>query len=312
MKAKWESVKLALTQFVKDTDGLGKVSVGLQFYAKVPNVLEMPTPTPEEYQRRLCDPNEYVLPDVPIIPTADAYAQVERSLTAHGPNIVEALVQFLIGLGFPDTVTSESPIGPAIRGAVQGARDWVSANEREQRKGVVLLVTDRIAPLDKSPVCQPTIEDAMAQASFGLLSEGPEVRTYVLGVGGPNADLDAVAVAGGTGTAYLSDQSGDLLPSLNLIRDTALPCDIEPESGVDASSDFINVDVRYQSDKVESFVRVSRAADCHPGKRDEWYSEVEDSGTAKVRLCPESCNYARLLAGAFVEVVYGCKSRRID
>ena len=310
MKLKWDSVKSALTQFVRDTDTLRKVSVGLQYYTKVPNLLEMPPPSQEERQRRLCDWNEYVLPDVPIIPTADASRKIEDSLTRNGPNVIEAAAAVLIALGFPVTLVSESPIAPAIRGGVQGARDWVLANEREQRKAVVVLVTDRIALPAESPICMPTLEGAVAEAELGLLSPGPEIRTYVLAVGEPNSDLDQVAAAGGTGAAYRSDQ-GDLLPSLNLIRDTALPCDIETESGVDATSDLINVDVRYLGDETISFVRVNGAASCR--SNDEWYSDVEDSGTAKVRLCPEACNHARSLAGAAIEVVYGCKSkRRID
>lgn len=312
MKAKWESVTTALTDFVARTDTLGKVSVGLTFYAKPWTPTSMTPPTPEQQKEELCGAQTYVLPDVPILPTGDAVKPVEKALADNGPGLLEALLGFVFP-GLPETLPSESPIGPAIQGAIQGAREWVHFNEREQRKAVVLLVTDTIADADKSPICLPSLESAVEAAESGLLTDGPSIRTYVLGVGGVNQDLDAVAMAGGTGAAYLSDQGGDLLPSLELIRERALPCDIEPDASVDVTSNLVNVDVRYTSDgkeRFQNFYRVPGEEQCGREREDEWYSDGDASDVAVVRLCPSACNHARSLAGSSIEVVYGCSSRK--
>jgi hypothetical protein len=47
-------------------------------------------------------------------------------------------------------------------------------------------------------------------------------------------------------------------------------------------------------------------------RNDEWYTDAEVTGKTRVRLCPNTCTFARSLPDAKLDVVLGCPTVTID
>lgn len=304
MLAQWTSVSNGLTTFIAGSDEeLGGVSIGIQYYAITPPT----SPTPL-YSDIVCQWQTYETPDVAIDTLPKNQQPLFDSINLHGPT---SLAQLLSKLSLLVQFKNESPIDAAILGAIAGARTWVNMEPTQHRAAVVLLVTNSVASSTDSPNCMPSVEKAADAAESGLLS-GPGVPTYVLAVGGPNADLDQIALKGGTGKAYPVTSGNDVLTNLFQIRQAFLPCDVAVSvTDQDLLSGKLNVELRNGA----TFVRYGRVADsaacsssASPG---EWF--VEGTGAdAKVRLCPNTCDAARRVAsmvpGATLDIVHGCKT----
>jgi hypothetical protein len=304
MLTQWDSVSAALTTFIGGGDELGGVSLGIQYYALSPLLLP-----PEPYLTTACKWESYATPDVAIAPLPMNQDAIFASLGIHGPS---SLKQFLDKLGLTLTfAASESPIDAAIQGAIEGARAWVSANAASQPAAAVLLVTNLIATETDSPTCLPTREKAMAAAAAGI-SGKPAVPTYVLAVGGPNSDLNDIAFKGGTGNAHAVTSGVNVLDALISIRQLVLPCDVKmnPSEEADLAEDKLNVDLHEQN-RLSRYGRV-KMSDCSPTPvRGEWYVEGTGPDT-KVRLCPSTCEAARRVPNATLDVVHGCRTTYIQ
>lgn len=118
--------------------------------------------------------------------------------------------------------------------SVQGAT-CVGTSYEPEYKVVMLLVTDGLpeAPMScPSAGCCPTLDDA-ASAAQGCLNGDPRIQTYVLGVGPYLDNLNLIAAAGGTNSAYLvgtGDVASQVLQALNAIRgETAAKSKLERE-----------------------------------------------------------------------------------
>lgn len=209
--------------------------------------------------------------------------------------------------------TGETPTGAAIRGACSYARDYKQSAPGHQV--VILLLTDG---KPEAPVtcqggqgaCCPTLDDAVTAAA-ACRSEA-EIKTYVLGVGPLLENLEQIAVAGGTGGAYLvegGDVSGQVLDALNRIRgDAAIPCELSlptPPEGQVLSYDQVNLE--YESSQCEStlFYSVQSAAEC--GAEDGWYYD-DPASPQSIRLCPQSCDRVSGPGGRLVYSV-GCATQ---
>lgn len=296
MKSQWTPVSDALQQFIRESDQLGKVSVGIQYYALDIDVLPFGT----VYQNVVCQPSVYATPRIAIAPLPQNTSALLDSIKAHNPTLLDPLLR---GLGL---LPSESPVDAALRGAIAGAQAWSAIDAGGAPKAVVLLVTNGIPDATASPLCKPTVANAVAAAADGL----PSISTYVLDVGPPNPDLDAIAKAGGTDHAYTAANGTDVPAALQSIREVALPCDVAVPADA-ATSDLLNVELSRPGVK-EPFGKVAGAANCSDlSRKDEWY--IEGSGAAaKVRLCPSTCAYARSVKEATLDVVLGCKTKLIN
>ncbi|HEX4338980.1 MAG TPA: hypothetical protein VH062_23900 [Polyangiaceae bacterium] len=300
MLQKWDAVSAGLQTFISGSDELGGVSVGIQYYALSPA-----TSSPDPYLSYVCDWHSYVNPDIPIAGLPTNQQPLLGSIANHGPL---SLVALFNNLSLALTLTHESPIDSAIEGAVQGARDWMTANAAQQPAAVVLLVTNQVASSTDSPNCLPSAEKAAIAASAGIINT-PTVPTYVLAVGGPNEDLDAIARAGGTNAAYPVTNGADVLANLISIRQAFLPCDVSVSvTDQDLTQDKLNVELS-QGKASERYYRVPSASDCSANTtRGEWY--VESNGTdSKVRLCPRTCETVRAVSNATLDIVRGCRTR---
>jgi hypothetical protein len=299
MLAQWASVSNGLQTFIAGSDELGGVSIGIQYYAISPP----PSATPP-YSTIVCQSQTYAMPDVQIDTLPKNQQPLIDSINLHGPT---SLGQLLNKLSLLVQFANESPIDAAITGASAGARDWVDKDLTQRRAAVVLLVTNSVATSTDSPNCMPSVDKAALAAEAGLLN-APGIPTYVLAVGGPNTDLDQIAFKGGTGKAYPVTSGTDVLTNLIQIRQAFLPCDVAISV---TDQDLISGKLNVELTDGKMSVRYGRVADstacsssASPG---EWY--VEGTGAdAKVRLCPNTCEAARLVLGATLDIVHGCKT----
>jgi hypothetical protein len=301
MLAQWVSVSNGLQTFIAGSDELGGVSIGIQYYAISPPT----SPTAPPYSDIVCQSQTYETPDVAIDTLPKNQQLLFDSINLHGPT---SLAQLLSKLSLFVQFKNESPIDSAILGAIAGAREWVNMEPMQHRAALVLLVTNSVASSTDSPNCMPTVEKAAVAAESGLLN-GPGVPTYVLAVGGPNADLDRIASMGGTDKAYPVTSGNDVLTNLVQIRQAFLPCDVAVSvTDQDLLSGKLNVELRSEGKPSVRYGRVADSTACSssasPG---EWF--VEGTGVdAKVRLCPNTCEAARLVPGATLDIVHGCKT----
>jgi hypothetical protein len=202
------------------------------------------------------------------------------------------------------------PTDAALTGAVLGAREWATAHASNHAKSVVLLVTTGVPTT--SALCMPSLDAAKLAAANGFL-QSPSVPTYVLDVGGPNSDLDAIAREGGTDHAYSAASgtatSTDLLTQLTSIREIALPCEIDVSAHT-ALLDRLNVELSTDQGSTRFSRLGSGQAACDAMRVDQWYLEEADTG-ATVRLCPNTCVNARnvhSVTPATLDIVLGCRT----
>ena len=224
-----------------------------------------------------CDVGTYATPKVPI---------------AALPGNAQALTA-----AFPIIPIESTPTDPALRGAVQHARSWAVGHP--DHKVVVLLVTD-----GEPTECASTIPGVTQVAADGF-SGTPSIPTYVLGLGLSLTNLHSIAMAGGTGQAFIVDPNSGtaLAQAMNQIRGSALPCDYAlPKNTTDPKK--VNMDFTPQGGMTTRLVFVGDAAGCDPVKGGWYY----DNATMPTRIivCPQTCDTFKRDPNGRVDVVLGC------
>jgi Mg-chelatase subunit ChlD len=241
-----------------------------------------------------CTPQDYATPAVPIALLPGAATAITASLAAHQP-------------------TGNTPTAAALEGAINQAQMYAAANPGHSV--VAVLATDGL-PDECTPSDIPTIARLAAQG----LSGSPSIKTFAIGVFTPNdkamgtSDLDQIASAGGTKTAFVIDTSTQnveqqFTAALTAIRGASLPCNYEvplPESG---TPDFMDVNVVYTTGAgvTSGLPYVASASRC--GNGGGWYYDVapEDGGTPNaILVCPTTCSALQTDTSGRVDVVTGC------
>jgi hypothetical protein len=278
-----DQVRNAMTQFLHHEKSVG-ISVGIGYFGYM------------QIGNASCDPNDYSRADVEIGPLPGNIPALENSLRGAQP-------------------TGETPTGAAIRGACAYGTDWKARNPG--RSVIILLVTDGMPEAPSSgPRCVPTLQDAQAAAQECLSQQS--ISTYVLGVGANLDNLRAIAQAGGTGDAYLTngmaDVTGTILDALNKIRDSAaVPCRFKippPPDGQTLNPAQVNVTYNDAGGTQHVVPGAGSSGNCSNGG---WYYDNANNPTS-VELCPSSCDEvtAALVAGsvlgrpAKISLVFGC------
>lgn len=278
-----DAVRSAVDQFMKapESSGVG-IGIGYFGYHKL------------ECACTSCNPADYATPKVPIAPLPDQAAAIMGSLNGIAP-------------------TGETPTGAAIRGACTYAKSRKAADPT--RNVVVLLVTDGQpeAPLtSKTGTCTPTLDDAVAAAAECAAAGLP---TYVLGVGPALDNLNKIAAAGQTRSAYLVASGGTPLivkALANIRNDAMIPCAMQipmvaaPVEVIDYQK--VNVVYADASCKVTNFYRVDSAAGCG-AQTGGWYYDNAAAPT-QINLCGPTCEQVRAAGGQLV-VSVGCTTRVI-
>jgi hypothetical protein len=224
-----------------------------------------------------CDVATYATPKVPI-----------AALPGNAQAITAA---------FPILPIESTPTDPALRGAVQHAKSWAMGHP--DHKVVVLLVTD-----GEPTECLSTIPGVTQVAAEGFAGT-PSIPTYVLGLGLSLTNLHSIAMAGGTGQAFIVDPNSGtaLAQAMNQIRGSALPCDYAlPKNTTDPRK--VNMDFTPQGGMSTRLVHVGAAANCDPVKGGWYYDNPQTP--ARIIVCPQTCDAFKKDPSGRVDVVLGC------
>lgn len=247
------------------------------------------------YNMTECAASAYAAAAVPISALPEGASQLIASIEAQEP-------------------TGRTPTGPAIRGALEHSRAWASSHPGHSV--VVLLATDGL-PTE----CTPLEINNIARLTASGYATTPSVRTFVVGVFAPTevdaqSNLDAIAQAGGTESAFVVDTSADVtaqfLAALNEIRGARLGCEFQiPEPTGNDPLDYNLVNVQLASGDVTTplyFVGGS-AAGCDASGG--WYYDADPAVAAPSRIimCPSSCQVIEASAEASVQIQLGCRIR---
>ena len=239
-----------------------------------------------------CDAAAYATPAQAIATLPDAAAGLKASIEATTPD-------------------GNTPTGPALTGAIQQATTWAKAHP--DHRVVAVMATDGLPTQ-----CTPTdIADVGAIAAQGA-SANPSIDTFVIGVfSNQDADapgnLDTIAKAGGTGSAFIVDTSQDVttqfLAALDAIRGGKLDCAFQipqPTGGQELDYHLVNVQVTSSGDTI-TLPYVTTAASCD-ATAGGWYYDVDPdvSTPSQIITCPASCTAFQAAKGASVQIALGC------
>jgi hypothetical protein len=284
--AKWMGVTSALTSFVgQATSG---ISVGMQYFglpAADGGASIFGIPIGDS-----CDPNTYALPAIEIAPLPGVGSTITASLGNHAT---------------PNTAT---PTPPALQGAINHATAWAKAHASDVT--IVILATDGDPSECGDPNSTASLLSQVEAIAAAGVAQTPKILTFVIGVGTETANLNGIAQAGGTGTAFIVDTSMNVsqqfLAALNKIRGAALGCQYKIPVPQNGSVNFQQVNVQFTpaSGKAQLVPQVSDKGHC-PASGNAWYYDNPSKPT-QILLCTTTCG--TVSAGGEVDVLTGCQT----
>lgn len=318
---KWTGVKNALTSFVQAPETAG-ISVGLGFFPRpaATRTACMSCTNAQATQAcfqmcgcttincpmrngavvtagpcRCTDPDESCS-KADYVPAAVGI----EALPAVGPKIVAALNSTMVSGGTPTL--------PALEGAVQFAKEWLAGKNRRM---ALALATD-----GQPTICPGNTVPNIANVAKAALADG--IPTFVIGVGPNLANLNAMAVAGGTTKAFLiegADVQKLFLDALKEITGQAnrLSCSYGvPAPPLGQTLDPKKVNVRFtggEPPKDLYIIQVGDKGSC--GAQGGWYYD-DPAAPKSITLCDSSCQMVNQAgAKAEIAVLFGCASRII-
>ena len=272
---RWTALTTAIGQFVDsasnpdasvptDDGGTASMGVGMAFFpvAGLFGVLGS------------CTVADYAAAIVPVAPLPGNAAPVKTAFASQ-------------------TALPNTPTLPAIQGAIQYATSYQMANPT--RRVVIVLATD-----GEPNLCNSTVQ-AVADEAARAFGQMPPLSTYVLGIGPSTGNLNTIAQAGGTKTAFMVTSSGadQLLMALNAIRTqvqtttttttvagTKIAC-TQPLDPSQRELDWAAARISREANKITTPVPpVADAAAC--GRSEGWYYDNPKAPTQLV-FCPVTC-----------------------
>jgi hypothetical protein len=245
----------------------------------------------------VCDVAQYSVPAAAVASLPGAAAALVASINSQMP-------------------TGDTPTGPALSGAIQQARAWATAHP--DHRVVTVLATDGLPTQ-----CTPDTITAVAALAKDGVNKNPSINTFVIGVFGEDdvnagapANLDAIALQGGTDKAFIVDTQKDVTAqfqaALDAIRGARLACQYQiPEPAAGGSLDYGQVNVALTNGDQKSFVYYVKDQAACDASTGGWYYDVEPSaGTpTKIIACPATCTtFQAAPHGASVGVALGCET----
>ena len=242
-----------------------------------------------------CDASTYRRAAVPIATLPDNATALVGSISRQEPN-------------------GGTPTSVALAGALDYARSYAQANS--SHTVAVVFATDGL-PTD----CGSTEIADISRIAATALADSPSIRTFVVGVFGPDdldapANLNAIARAGGTTSAFIVDTSqnvtNSLTAALNAIRGATLACEFRippPAAGNALDFDEVNVAVTNAGSTTNLFY-VREASGCDP-QRGGWYYDIQPGqGTSptQIKVCPATCDALSKAPSTSVEIRLGCET----
>jgi uncharacterized protein YegL len=267
---KWDTATTALKAFFNDPNSDG-IGAGLVYF---PND-----------QSNECVYTDYANLDVPI-----------GTLPGNAPALVTSIDAH-------DADGSDTPTYPALKGALAAATAYQDTHS--DHKVIVVIATD-----GDPNGCPPSDSASIAGLAKSARNYNG-VQTYAIAVPGATlANLNAIAVAGGTGKAYdVTQDITQFSAKMAEIRANALACEFPiPEPPMGEQLDPGKVNVNYTpggSTTATTLPNVLGASQCS-GKQ-AWYYDNNTAPT-KIELCPAACQKVQADSGAKVSVKFGCKT----
>ncbi|MEB2313017.1 MAG: VWA domain-containing protein [Sorangiineae bacterium] len=293
---RWTAVTQALKDFVSTSPATDGIGVGLQFFPLNPPNVNCPFfkppcpagcvpfgptncfPDPNEG----CDPNGYLPPKVPISLLPGARSALVTAIDGTSPN-------------------GGTPMMPALQSALQATTAY--AAQHPDHKVIVVLATD-----GEPSGCDENVDHIAAVAAAGH-NATPSVDTWAIGIGNITA-LDAIAAAGGTGTAIVVDAASagqQFLDAMMAIKGKALGCEFilpKPSGGAEIDPNQVNVLFTPTGGQQSYISHVTDLAACKG--QEGWYYD-NDAAPTKVVLCPSSCTEVKSTNGeAAIDIALGC------
>ena len=283
-QTRWTAVTTALNSFLQQPQSAG-LGVGIQFFGLGPDSFNDSCVASDYANPQALDANGQK--GVEIAPLPGNAAALLASIAAHAPNTL-------------------TPTSAALQGAVDHAKAWQIMNPTH--------VVVAVFATDGQPTeCDTSLTNINAIAAAGLASP-QKIRTFVIGVGAATANLNGIAVAGGTTQAFIVDTNpmanAQFLAALNAIQGTALACNyIIPPPPMGQTPDFTALNVQYTPGGGGAPVllpNVPDAASC-PANSDAWYYDNPANPT-QIILCGHSCGTVQADTNGSIHIVLGCKT----
>jgi hypothetical protein len=252
----------------------------------------------------LCDQTSYATPAVEFAALPGAAGALVASINAQMPR-------------------GETPSRPALRGAIDHARTWAMTNPGHSV--VVVLATDGL-PTDCSngnaihPTSTAEVDEVVAVATDGL---NLGISTFVVGVFAASdtaapANLNRIAVAGGTNHAFMVDASGSAVDmqfaeALNAIRRSRLGCEFQippPPAGDRLDFDKVNVVLHDPMNMTSTKLpRVLGGLDLCDEAGGGWYYDPDPAAGTPTRIiaCPATCGMLTSTRDGEVDIELGCE-----
>jgi hypothetical protein len=242
--------------------------------------------------------------------SADSYGKLNVRI---GPlPLAQPALVAIISATRPDGGT---PMAQAVEGTMGFLQAYARANPTH--RVALILATDGVPSHCGTASNNP--EAAITARLTAARMATPSISTYTIGVFAPNEGMDGpnavnmFAAAGGTGTGFVLDPSGDLtkklLDALNTIRGAALPCEFTIPPPTSGPLDLEKVNVHFEGSAGKQDVPyVGTAAMCDP-VMGGWYFDV-DPATAmptKIVVCEKTCGVFKADLLGKVQIGYGCK-----
>jgi hypothetical protein len=198
-----------------------------------------------------------------------------------------------------------TPMSAALQGVENAAATYAQANPAQAPHTVVVLVTD-----GTPNGCAANVNPDVANIAAAALSANG-IKTYAIGLLGSNqADMDAIAMSGGTSMGVFLGNGGNtqqqLLDAFGAIQAANASCDFDvpaPPAGLTLNPNTVNVNYTDGAGMTTTFPEVSGAAAC--GTTGAWYYT---NGTSHITLCTSACTTVQADPGAKVDVLFGCDS----
>jgi len=201
-----------------------------------------------------------------------------------------------------------TPMYPAVVGALERAKEH--QRQVPDHKTILLLATDGV-PSECYVPGTDTLRDvnAVATAITEGRSDPTPIDTFVIGIGEELTALNSLAVAGGTGSAFLLNASTNLTKELqsvlNSIR-SSVRCTFPLPHDTAVDPEKVNVTFTPDGKPAESLQNTD-PGECNY-ERAWHYDDPKRPGN--VILCPATCAKVATQAGDLA-VVLGCKTERL-
>ncbi|MBM4360352.1 MAG: VWA domain-containing protein [Deltaproteobacteria bacterium] len=219
-----------------------------------------------------------------------------NALPAHSDPQQKALVE-AVQATKPD---GQTPMSAALAGATK----WAKQNASPDQRTAVILITD-----GEPQGCDENIGNIAALAADARSTAG--VLTYAIGMAGSKqSQLDQIAQAGGSDTAFLIDNgtvTTQLQAALKKIKVSQIACSFEVPTSTDPTKpvdpNLVNVTTQKGPGGSPSVLpKVDGLAQCSGAA---WYYDNALQPT-QILLCPAACKTAQADPDTVVKVVLGC------